>query len=115
MAVSTELVDELLKSLNLLNIKGGDLLTRLQDELDELKKEKTLKLTCFNIHSRYEVQRNLAEEDDDVVVDAQPPCKHFTGLAHILWWTLSALRKNETINRTFDGYDDFLCLSDGLV
>jgi hypothetical protein len=40
MAVSTELVDELLKSLNFLNIKGGDLLTRLQDELDELKKRR---------------------------------------------------------------------------
>ena len=56
------------------------------------------------------MQRNLAEEDEVAV----EPCKHFTGLAHILWWTLSALRKNETINRTFDGYDDFLCLSDGL-
>ena len=40
MAVPTQLVDELLKSLNLVNVKGKDLLTRLEEELDELEKKK---------------------------------------------------------------------------
>ena len=63
----------------------------------------------------FEVQRTEAETSDEPL---ENPLKHFTGIAHILWWALSNLKQNTHFDFQVpghEGFDDFLCLSQGLL
>lgn len=93
--LSVDLTQSLLSDLNLKHISPDALLSDIQDQLNEFevyKQNKKQKQFLFVL----QVKRNRVDEDDEngEVEENEDTLKHFTGLSHLLWWTLSALVKN---------------------
>mgnify|MGYP001129221287 CR=1 FL=1 len=72
--------------------------------------------------AKYSLAKHEDDEDDDAVEDTNIPFKNFTGLGHLLWWTLSSVKKFNDDDPEYlasnvfvpwhSAIDDFLCLVD---